>query len=245
MIPKIIHYCWFGKNEIPESVKKYINTWKEILYDYEFILWNEENFDINISEFTKQAYKSKQYAFVSDYCRFYALKHYGGIYLDTDIELIKTFDDLLNSKYFLCFEKDENNVATCVIGSEKNYKFNDYVLDYYNDRNFIKEDGKLDTRPNTLIITELIEEGYNVEIKNTNKNTIISNDIIIYKSEYFCPLSLLDGKIEITKNTYAIHRHTLLWVSKKVKIVKFIRQKIFIPLFGINIYKKIEKNRKR
>ena len=104
-IPKTIHYCWFGRGEKPEIVKKCIDTWKDKLSDYEIIEWNEDNFDINQNDYVKEAYKAKKFAFVSDYVRVYALYNYGGIYLDTDVEVFKSFDDVLDNESFWGFEQ--------------------------------------------------------------------------------------------------------------------------------------------
>ena len=121
-IPKIIHYCWFGKKEKPNIVKKCISSWKVILKDYEIIEWNEENFDISSNNFVRQAYENGKFAFVSDYVRVYALYNYGGIYLDTDVEVFKNFDPLLNNESFWGFE-EKNFIATSTIGAQKNNKF--------------------------------------------------------------------------------------------------------------------------
>ena len=110
-IPKIIHYCWFGRGEKPEIVKRCINSWKENLKDYEIIEWNENNFDININNYVKEAYENKKYAFVSDYVRVYALYNMGGIYFDTDVEVFKSLDEFLQEDSFWGFE-EKDYIAT-------------------------------------------------------------------------------------------------------------------------------------
>lgn len=243
MIPKIIHYCWFGKSEYPEDIKKYIDSWKKYLPEYKFILWNEDNFDYNSVKFTKQAYESKKYAFVSDYVRLYALKEYGGIYLDTDVEIVSKLDSILKDDLVLGYEAEDGGIASCFIGANKNHKLINYLLDYYNKREFLKSDKSYDMRPNTLIIEDILKEKYNVNLDGKEK--IIDDNIHLYTYDYFHPISLISGKMRKTSNTKAIHWHTLSWVSWKTKLIKFIRIKIFIPIFGEKVYKRIEKFRKR
>ena len=114
MIPKTIHYCWFGRNPLPELAKKCIASWRRCLPDYEIKEWNEDIFDVNIIPYTQQAYEAKKYAFVSDYARFWILYHYGGLYFDTDVEVIKPFDDIVERGPFMGFELDSINGATTI-----------------------------------------------------------------------------------------------------------------------------------
>ena len=243
MIPKIIHYCWFGNQDYPENVKKYIDSWKKYLPEYKFMLWNEKNFDYKKTVFTKQAYENKKYAFVSDYVRLYALKNYGGIYLDTDVELISNLDDILNDDLVLGYEEEDSGVASCFIGSKKNHIFINKLMDYYEKKSFLNSDGSYDMRPNTLIIEENLKSNYNIVLDG--KETLLEDNIHIYTYDYFHPMSLISGKMRTTSNTKAIHWHTLSWVSWKTKIIKFIRINIFIPIFGVNSYKYLERFRKR
>ncbi len=242
MIPKIIHYCWFGNKELPDKVKSCISTWEKILPEYEIICWNETNFDVDICDFTREAYEVGKYAFVSDYVRFYALDKLGGIYLDTDMEILKPIDELLKNNYFFGFENETGRVASCMIGSKKNHLFNKEMLNYYNERSFILDNKKFDMRPNTLIIEDVLNEKYGYRL---NGKEIILDDIHIYPNDYLHPLNIITNELNITNNTYAIHWHTGLWVGWRTKLVKFIRLNIFIPLFGENGYRFIENFRKR
>ena len=136
MIPKKIHYCWFGKNEMPDLAKRCIETWYKYLPDYEFKLWNEDNSPMEIP-FVKEAYKNKMYAYVSDYVRFYALYKEGGIYLDVDMEVIKSFDPLLNNKMFFGAES-KRHIGVSIIGAEKNHSFIEEFLEYLENLKFYK-----------------------------------------------------------------------------------------------------------
>ena len=142
MIPKKIHYCWFGRGQMPESAKYYINSWKKELPDYELKLWNEDTFDINSNCYVKEAYESKKFAFVTDYVRLYALYTEGGIYMDTDVEVLRNLDIFLCHKAFSGFES-LNQVPTGIMGSEKGLSIIKELLDYYNDKHFIDENGNM------------------------------------------------------------------------------------------------------
>jgi len=233
VIPKIIHYCWFGRNPYPEKVQKCIESWKQTLFGYEFMLWNEDNFDIESIDFVSDAYKSKRYAFVSDYVRVYALQTYGGIYLDTDIEVIKTFDDLLNNNIVL--GTDDGGYLTALMASVKNQSLWDSVLNHYRNLKYLNNANDNSLVNNTIIQNYLKPYGYKV----INKKQLLNSGIVIYPDDYFHAKSLTTGKLHVTKNTFCIHHHTLLWVNKKTKIIKFIRLKILVPLIGKERYAKL------
>lgn len=200
MIPKKIHYCWFGGKEKPKSVLEYIETWKKFLPDYEIIEWNEGNFDINKLRFTKEAYQAKKYAFVADVCRLYALLLEGGIYFDTDVEVIKNFDELLSNNVFIGWECEKSKrVGTAVIGSEVNNQFISKVYKYYSDLPFILDNGLFNSKPNTLVISSMLEKESNV---------------VIYPTDYFSPIDFETKQIRITNNTYSIHHFSGTWLPK-------------------------------
>lgn len=242
MIPKIIHFCWFGKNERNNEVKYYIETWKKMLPDYEIIEWNESNFDVNMCKFTEEAYETKKYAFVSDVARLYVLYQYGGIYMDVDMEVLDSFDKFLNHKCFLGYETAQGGIASCIIGAEKGHPIFKELLSIYQNKHFILSNGKYDMRPNTLVIEDYLKNKYGA-IWDGNEKKI--EDLYIYDWHVFHSLSLIDGKLYKNNETVAIHRHTLLWVSWKTRLIKYIRIKFFIPVFGIRIYQFFEKRRKR
>src|SRR5665647_928458 len=146
-VPKFIHYSWFGGKAKPDIVKRCIDTWEKNLPDYEIKEWNENNFDLKSNSYVREAYDSKMFAFVSDYVRVLALYHFGGIYLDTDVEVFKSFDDLLHHDSFWGFEQ-ENYIATSTIGAAKGNKLIQTFLDSYREKSFIKEDGSHDELTN-------------------------------------------------------------------------------------------------
>lgn len=214
MIPKVIHYCWFGRGKMPEMAEKCIKSWRKHLPDYEIRLWNEDNFDINSIPYTKEAYQARKYAFVTDYVRLYALYQYGGIYMDTDVEVLKNLDCFLGNPAFSGFE-DDIQIPTGIMASEKNGKWAEWMLSYYKDRHFLLEDGTLDLTTNVAIISTMMkEEGFVLQNSLQNFKDIIT----IYPKDYFCPKSYLDGKIYLTENTYCIHHFAGSWISKRQKI---------------------------
>lgn len=246
MIPKIIHYCWFGKSEMDSVLKGYIKTWKIKLHDYEIICWNEENYDVNKYAFTREAYQKKKYAFVSDMVRLEVLYIYGGIYLDTDVEVLSSFDKFLDNELFFGYDSpSESMLATCLMGTTPKNEFIKHLFDIYTKKNFIGLDGTLDETPNTVMLTNEIQKFYGVKLINNGKVTMLCDGIPVFPMEYFHPLDLLSGKMYKTSNTVAIHWHSLLWVSKKTRIVKFFRQKILVPIIGEKRYKKFIQGIKR
>lgn len=213
-IPKVIHYCWFGGNEKPENVNTYINTWKKFCPDYEIIEWNENNFDINSNLYVKQAYEQKKYAFVTDYVRLYVLYNYGGIYMDTDVEVLKSLDSFLEHSAFSGFENN-NQVPTGIMGAEK---FNPWIkdlLDEYKDLTFIKPDGSLDLTTNVVRITNLTKSKYNLNVASSYQN--LNNVVVFYPFDYFCPKDWETGKINCTSNTHTIHHFAGSWHGEKEK----------------------------
>lgn len=212
MIPKIIHYCWFGQGEMSYLMKKCIKSWKKYCSDYQIIEWNENNFDINSSYWTKEAYEAKKYAFIADYVRLKVLDEYGGIYLDTDQELIKPIDTFLDHKVFMGF-MNVSSISMGLIGSEKNHPIIHQLFQYYDNRHFIVG-GKQDLNPNTEWVTKiLLENGF----KQNNNYQILSGDIHIYPQAYFCPTSCVSIEDCSSSETVAIHHWAMTWRTDKAK----------------------------
>lgn len=213
MIPKIIHYCWFGKQPKNQQILDNINKWHDIYPDYRIIEWNEENFDINKYEFTKQAYFAKKYAFVSDVARLHALIEYGGFYFDTDIIACKPFDDkILNAKAVLGFEQ-EINISTSFMACERSHPLFCKFLDIYNNKSFFNMKSCLENKsffemtPNTKYLKNLlVEAGLN---PNNTRQTI--GDIEIYPQIYFSAKGGDHGVIFANEDTYVIHNFSSSW----------------------------------
>lgn len=210
MIPKTIHYCWFGGNPLPKDAEKCINSWKKYCPDYEIIEWNESNFNINSNQYVKEAYEAKKFAFVTDYVRLYVMYTYGGIYMDTDVEVVRSLDDFLKHQAFSGFESS-NSIPTGIMGSEKDFPLFKKLLDYYDDKHFIKKDGSLDTTTNTVTITNICKECGLV----LNNRFQVLDGFALYPNDYFCPLENETGVLRKTENTAAIHWFAKSWVEEK------------------------------
>lgn len=235
LIPKIVHYCWFGKSQKPEIVNKCIQSWQKVLSNYEIIEWNEENFDINSNEYVKQAYEAGKFAFVSDYVRLYALYNYGGIYLDTDVEVFKQFDNLLDNESIWGFEQ-ENYIATSTIGAAKGNKIIGEFLSLYKDRQFIKEDGSYDDFTNVAIVTKMLEEKglkMNGEYQKIDGATF-------YPQTYFSPYDYINCRKFITDDTYCMHHFYKSWLPYKARIKCKIKC-ILAKFIGGNNIKKLRR----
>ena len=157
MIPKIIHYCWFGRGKMPELAERCIASWKKHLPEYQYILWNEDNFDITSVPYVKEAYEARKFAFVTVYVRLYALYHFGGVYMDTDVEVLKPLDRFLDLPAFSGFESDKE-IPTGIMASEKHGEWAQEMLTYYgDDRHFVLPDGTLDMTTNVAIIGGMMQ----------------------------------------------------------------------------------------
>lgn len=237
MIPKIIHYCWFGKNPLDSKSLKCIESWKKYLPDYEIKEWNEVNFDIESCTYATQAYNEKKWAFVSDYARFKILYEHGGVYFDTDVEVIKSFDDILSKGNYMGCERDGGTVAPG-LGMAVN-PGNDIIkelIEDYERSSFYKSDGTCDLTTIVERTTSVLKNHGLSDCKEIQK----VGDILIYPPEYFCPINMETGQLTITDNTYSIHRFAGSWENKSNKI----RGKIYRSVnryFGNNAAKLLKK----
>ncbi|GAA4282082.1 glycosyltransferase family 32 protein [Gaetbulibacter aestuarii] len=230
MIPKIIHFCWLSDDEFPPLIKKCMDSWKEKLSDYEFVHWNTDKFNMESSLWVQQAFEVKKYAFAADYIRLYAVYHYGGIYLDTDIEVIKRFDDLLNRPYFAGTE-GERIIEAGVFGAVKGSAWLKQCLSYYENRSFIKPDGSFDTMTLPRIMMKQISKTKTFETvlpetitpEEQNKDT---STMYLFPKDHFCAKNHGTGQIEKTKNTYCIHHFAMSWVDKNHTFLPNIKRKL-------------------
>ncbi|MFG5857003.1 MAG: glycosyltransferase family 32 protein [Dysgonomonas mossii] len=218
MIPKTIHYCWFGRKPLPALAIKCIESWKKYLPDYAIKEWNEDNFNVDIIPYTQEAYNVKKYAYVSDYARFKVLHDEGGIYLDVDVEVLKSLDSLLTNKAFAGFETDTMVAPGLILGAEKEDKLIKDILNRYNNKSFILSDGSFNYETVVVHMTNiLVEKGL---LLNGKLQTI--SGLTIYPSDYFSPKSFETDKINITKNTYTIHHYAASWVPRYMQLEKKI-----------------------
>lgn len=226
MIPKKIHYCWFGNKEKPELIKKCINSWNK-MEGYEVIEWNEKNIDINTNKYLEQNYELKKYAFVSDYVRLKVLYEYGGIYLDTDVEIFKNFEEeFLENEIFMSFMFD-CNLSTAIIGSQKNNKVIKRLLDIYD--NYSNNVG-----PNNDLFTRFILEHYEDFKLNNEYQSLGNGEVTIYPKEYFeCPTKDSD-------KGYSMHHMDNSWIEKN-KLKKILNQSIKIVLGQVYYHKNMRK----
>ena len=213
MIPKIIHYCWFGENPLPESAKKCIASWRKFFPEYKIKEWNEDNFDVNSIPYTQQAYEAKKYAFVSDYARFWILYKYGGLYFDTDVEIIKPLDDIIERGPFMGIEVKANEgeypqVAPGLgLGVTPGHNLYKVLLDKYATLRFLNEDGSLNQKTIVKYNTEVLQEQ---GLQPSNDLQEVAG-VWIYPADYFNPLDSLTGKLKLTDNTRSIHWYMNSW----------------------------------
>lgn len=214
MIPKVIHYCWFGGNEKSKLIKKCMKSWKKYCLDFEIKEWNESNFDIEINDYVKEAYQQKKWAFVSDYARLWIIYNYGGIYLDTDVELIKKIDDLLENKAYFGSEDGQYINTGLGFGAEILNPIVKRMMDDYENIHFIKDDGTFDVTPCPQRNTKSVLQDFETE----DFNNIVENEYaVIYPKEYFSPLEFNTRVMTKTKNTYSIHWFDASWYEQEKK----------------------------
>ena len=218
MIPKIIHYCWFGRNPLPASAQKCIASWCKFLPDYEIKEWNEDNFDVNIIPYTQQAYKARKYAFVSDYARFWILYRYGGLYFDTDVEVIKPFDDIVEKGAFMGLEIDGTKEKTKIainpglgLGAEAGMPIYQQILDGFEKMIFYDANGNRNEYSMIPMVTDMfLERGL---IVNGQLQQICG--ITIYPQCFFNPYNSINGKLQLSSETFSIHWYSATWMEPK------------------------------
>lgn len=233
MIPKIIHLCWLSGDEFPEAIQHCIDSWKIHLPDYEIYLWDTNRFDINSSRWVKEAFEAKKYAFAADYIRLYALYHHGGIYLDSDVIVYKSFNDLLNLPYFIgedithCFE-------AAVIGAEKGCEWIGHIMKRYENRRFIKSDNHYDTKTLPAIFHDQLIDNYDFTLIK-NKDCFLDQETVInvFTYDYFNSRDYVS--IKQYPNSYCSHNFAGSWF-KDSNLRKEIRH--IMPRTLLNTYYK-------
>lgn len=217
MIPKVIHYCWFGHNPLPTSAMKCIESWRHFFPDYRIKEWNEDNFDVNIIPYTRQAYQAKKYAFVSDYARFWILYHFGGLYFDTDVEIIKPFDDIIKKGPFMGIEQGASMNGNPMVapglglGVEARDVFYKRMLDVYENLEFWISEGKINP---DAVVGLTTRELYSCGMKPSEDIQKVCG-IWLYPADFFCPMNAATGIISLTDRTVSIHHYDASWIDHK------------------------------
>ena len=253
-IPKIIHYCWFGRKPKPPLAEKCIRSWKKFCPDYQILEWNEDNFDISTAPlYVREAYEAGRWAFVTDYVRLKAMLEMGGIYMDTDVEVIKPLDPYLHHSAFAGFEHPQR-IQTGLLACEKDFPLFREFMEYYHTASFFREDGTQDTTTNVQILTDLCVK-YGLK-QDGSRQTV--RDFTVYPTEYFCPVDFDTEKLHKTKNTVVIHWFAASWHTEeerryfeeeKLRLKKErasrLRHGIGTKLFGEQGYAKLKSLLKR
>lgn len=242
MIPHIIHYCWFGHNPMPELAQKCIDSWRNFFPDYEIKEWNEDNFDVNIVPYVKEAYEAKKYAFVSDYARFWILYNFGGLYFDTDVEIIRSLDSVIADGPFMGCEQDYMRLPNGTIvagngaavnpglgvGAEPQMEILKKMLDMYATIRFVNADGSPNEKTVVAYMTEMLTE------KGLNEKNEIQKvaGFSIYPKTFFAPKDYLTNKINISEKTLTIHHYDASWRKKSIwsDFVSFVKNNIIIKI---------------
>lgn len=251
-VPKIIHYCWFGGNPLPKSAKKCIQTWKKYCPDYEIILWNEENFDLSCNEYCRTMFAEKRWAFISDYARLKVVYERGGIYLDTDVELVRSLDDLLNDSGYMGFQQAADiEVATGLgFAAEAGHPFIRENMEYYERLNT-----PVQSQACPHITTELLKAHGLCDNDGSIQKV---GGLTIYPPEYLCPKDERSGLLHKTKNTYSIHHYDASWFEEswkeskrkrlrqaKIDYILHTPNRALMALLGQERYDKLKKTLKR
>lgn len=228
MIPKTIHYCWFGGKPLPKSAKKCIASWRKFMPDHEIKEWNESNFNVNMIPYMAEAYTAKKYAFVSDYARFWVLYHEGGLYFDTDVEVIRSFENVLSQGAFMGMESQSTLNPGLGLASEAGHLFYKWYLDYFADKHFNKE--QLSMCP--VVSTKMEQSGW----QHLNSIQKIE-DITLYPPDFFCPQANAASPIHLTENTLSIHHFSATWLPWHTRLrLKFQRM---LPKSFVNMLRRI------
>ena len=241
MIPKIIHYFWFGKNPLPIEVKQCIESWKKFCPDYEIQRWGESNFDVTQNQYCREAYEAKKWAFVSDYARLKVLYDHGGIYMDTDVEVVKELDGLLEYDAFSGFEST-HYISTGTMGAVQGNGWIRDLLKEYDTRHFLLKNGDYDLTTNVIRITALTKRLYGIRLDGSFQ--IFGDHMALFPFDYLCAKSYETGKILQSDQTLTIHHFAGSWLSdeeqaylRKLKQWQKHHEKIYALRMGRAFFK--------
>lgn len=247
MIPKKIHLCWLSGDPYPPKIRRCLESWKRLLPDYEVVLWGRKRFDIDSVEWVREAFEAKKYAFAADYIRMYALYHEGGIYLDSDVEVVRSFDPLLELPYFAGAESC-GLIEAAAMGAEKGCDWIKWCLDYYEGRHFILPDGSCDIRKVPDIMDEMIRRHKPVVTIDPAagdplaqlRATDMTQAVYILPAEYFSPKVFDSREVQLTPRTYAIHHYQNSWFSHKA-FWYYRTRSVLIRIFGYKFIRAVER----
>ncbi|KIA88519.1 glycosyltransferase family 32 protein [Kaistella jeonii] len=235
-IPKIIHYCWLSTDPFPKDIAAFVASWKKLLPDYEFMLWDLKRDHVGENRWVRQSFEAKKYAFAADYIRIYALHQYGGIYLDTDVEVLKKFDDLLHLPYFAGTEGGKW-IEAAILGSIKDADWLKDILFYF-DQPFVNTDGSFAMITLPQVMNRYIEKKRKIVV--AEKEEILQNisrnynsHFYIFEKDFFSPKDMGTGVISKTTNTYAIHHFAMSWIPATEKFIPNLKRAM-IKLFGVH-----------
>ena len=236
MIPKVIHYCWFGGKELPDLAKKCIASWRKYFPDYEIRQWDESNFDFSACAYASEAYEAKKWAFASDYARFQILYEHGGLYFDTDVEVIRSFSDILENGAFMGCESTGTCNPGLGLGAQPGMPLYGEVLDMYSQMHFLNPDGSYNQKTVVEYMTQILS-GHGFRGGDEPEQVA---GITVYPKEYFCPMNPVDFELLVTDKTHSIHHYAASWVSSAERFKNTVQR-----LIGPKLTKAIQKLKRR
>lgn len=243
MIPKIIHYCWLGGNPIPMKLQRYIETWRKKLPEYELMLWNESNFNTDSCNWVKQACEQKKYAYAADYIRFYALYNYGGIYLDTDVQVLRSYNPFLDLHTMVGYENSLGLLEVSTFGSEKENPCLKVILDYYEENDFVYNESEMKEILCQQVVTRvLMQNNYQfVNVKTINEALKYKNNrlvIPVFPSDFFSPKDWSSQLINVSDNTFSIHNYSSTWIPDHIRRRRYLKDAL--PQWLLRLIRKIK-----
>ncbi len=227
MIPKTIHYCWLSDDPLPAKIQWCVDSWSKHCPDYEIVLWDFKRLGQNCPQWVTEAFAARKYAFAADWVRAYALYNFGGIYLDSDVELLRSFDHLLHLPYMLGHESESDTVEAAVMGAEKGHPFFAALLDYYRDRHFLQADGSLDTLPLPRIINAICQGRFQFRDIQSEAEFVDEEGVLnVLPQDYFSPISLQTMRKTITARTVSVHHFAGAWKPRGYRLRKALQRLI-------------------
>lgn len=238
MIKKTLHLCWLSGDPFPPLIQHCLDSWKKYLPDYEVVVWDRQRFDLQGTPWVREAFAYQKYAFAADYIRLYALHEMGGIYLDADVEVTGSFDDLLNQGSFMGYESS-GDLEPAVIGAHAGMPWIRDCLDRYWDRHFVKPDGSFDMQPLPIVIRERLALHHTLPDKAVSRPTRVeSADLTLYPAEFFSPKNAYTKRVARTPATRAIHHFDGQWVEQTFKQTLKNGAHRALSLFGEEVHRK-------